>query len=225
MAYPSLIKFCIAELGYSEGAAWRRVNASRLMRDNDSVAIKIEDGTLSLTNAAKVQSVVQQAKREHVGLPTEQLIEKVSQLSTREAEKVIATTAAEFGFEAPAQDSLEEKLQALRAYFSHKNPNPSHHELMHLMADEILGKKGDLTAKVKSPDKRHVPRKLRLAIFARDQHRCTFTENARRCEGTHFLQVDHIQPFAIGRERARQPSHSLRHAQPLPQRAFSAEAG
>src|SRR5690606_11893613 len=54
--YPSLFEYCVRELGYSEGAAHRRVSAMRLMRDIPQVEKKIEAGRLSLTAAAKAQS-------------------------------------------------------------------------------------------------------------------------------------------------------------------------
>jgi 5-methylcytosine-specific restriction endonuclease McrA len=70
--------------------------------------------------------------------------------------------------------------------------------------DEALEKRarrqGNIAAEVKSPHKRHVPEKLRAAIFERDQGHCAYRnpETGRRCESRHFLELDHIQPLALG---------------------------
>ena len=54
--YPSLWEFCIRELGYSEGAASRRINSMRLLRDMPELKRDIEEGkhNLSSGSGAKV---------------------------------------------------------------------------------------------------------------------------------------------------------------------------
>ena len=50
--YGSLYTYAIKALGYSEGEAYRRVKASRLLKDFPEVKEKIQKGRLTLTNAA-----------------------------------------------------------------------------------------------------------------------------------------------------------------------------
>ena len=47
---------------------------------------------------------------------------------------------------------------------------------------------------------RYIPSHLRKYIWARDQGQCTYVhhETKRRCTCRHLLQIDHIQPFALG---------------------------
>ena len=47
---------------------------------------------------------------------------------------------------------------------------------------------------------RYIPSHLRKYIWARDQGQCTYVhhETKRRCTCQHLLQIDHIQPFALG---------------------------
>ena len=47
---------------------------------------------------------------------------------------------------------------------------------------------------------RYIPFHLRKYIWARDQGQCTYVhhETKRRCASRHLLQIDHIQPFALG---------------------------
>jgi hypothetical protein len=50
-----------------------------------------------------------------------------------------------------------------------------------------------------APRSRHVPAKTRAAVFDRDGHRCTFVAaDGTRCNATRNLQIDHVQPFALG---------------------------
>jgi hypothetical protein len=175
MAYPNQMYFCMKELGYSEGAAWRRVNAARLLRKNSQVSDKLENGSLTLSNAVQIQSAIKTARHHKIGLPAHQLIEAVSGLSAREAEKKISATAREYGLQQKEEDSLDEKFGALRAYFSHRHPNPTQHELLHLMADEILCRRGagNINAPVKSPHAlpqcgSHYPRSPRRPHQARE---------------------------------------------------------
>lgn len=62
MGYKSLWDFTTKYLGYSEAAAYRRISAMRFIRDQPILNAKIRTGELSLTTAAKAQTVVVQGK-------------------------------------------------------------------------------------------------------------------------------------------------------------------
>jgi hypothetical protein len=48
---------------------------------------------------------------------------------------------------------------------------------------------------------RHIPSKVRRAVWARDGHRCAFVgANGRRCEERGFLEFHHTVPYAVGGE-------------------------
>jgi 5-methylcytosine-specific restriction endonuclease McrA len=48
---------------------------------------------------------------------------------------------------------------------------------------------------------RHIPARVRCAVWKRDQGRCTFVgENGHRCEATRSLQFDHVLERARGGE-------------------------
>jgi 5-methylcytosine-specific restriction endonuclease McrA len=50
-----------------------------------------------------------------------------------------------------------------------------------------------------APRSRHVPADTRAAVFDRDDHRCTFVAaDGTRCNATRNLEIDHVQPFALG---------------------------
>jgi 5-methylcytosine-specific restriction endonuclease McrA len=45
----------------------------------------------------------------------------------------------------------------------------------------------------------HIPAAVRDEVFVRDGGQCTFcSADGKRCDETQRLQVDHIQPFALG---------------------------
>ena len=47
---------------------------------------------------------------------------------------------------------------------------------------------------------RYIPSHLRKYIWERDKGQCAYIhhETKRRCNSRHLLQIDHIQPFALG---------------------------
>src|SRR6185437_12884564 len=55
MGYPDLYEFAMRELGYSSGAAYRRISAMRLLKAVPEIEEKLSSGELSLQNAAHAQ--------------------------------------------------------------------------------------------------------------------------------------------------------------------------
>ena len=47
---------------------------------------------------------------------------------------------------------------------------------------------------------RYIPAHIKQYVMRRDQRRCTYVcqQTKRRCNSQYFLQIDHIQPFALG---------------------------
>ncbi len=54
--FSSLFDYAVRELGYSEGAAWRRIKAMRLCSDTAGTRERLQDGSLSLSAAAQLQN-------------------------------------------------------------------------------------------------------------------------------------------------------------------------
>jgi hypothetical protein len=57
-----------------------------------------------------------------------------------------------------------------------------------------------------TPRSRHIPARIRRAVFERDSRRCTYIDDAsaRRCEETHRLELHHLEPFANGGQHTQQ---------------------
>lgn len=110
--YSSMYTFCMDELGYSESETMVRLNAMRLMQAVPTVAMKIESGSLSLTNAAAVGGQIRkEEKRRKESMPHLEklaLIESIENSSTRECERRLSHALPEI------QEVAREKTKALR---------------------------------------------------------------------------------------------------------------
>jgi hypothetical protein len=153
MGYASLWEFATRELGLSEGAAQRRIQAMRLVRDVPEAKGSLENGKLSLSNAAKVQSFRQTEKKMGRVSDAAQLVAKVELLSQRECEKTlfelspqalprererIVSSSEERELRIIVTPELYEKLQRLKGLKAHAMPEASYSQLIELMADEVL---------------------------------------------------------------------------------------
>ncbi len=56
LGFSSLFDYAVRELGYSEGAAWRRIKAMRLCSDTAGTRERLQDGSLTLSAAAQLQN-------------------------------------------------------------------------------------------------------------------------------------------------------------------------
>ncbi len=91
--YSSLFDFLVRNYGYSPGAAMRRVDGARLLRELPDVKEKIERGTLTLSQANQIQRAAREMKKTERALSTEEkqeLILQVEHASKKETEKIIA---------------------------------------------------------------------------------------------------------------------------------------
>src|SRR3712207_520738 len=52
--------------------------------------------------------------------------------------------------------------------------------------------------KVRRPRREHIPSQTRYAVWRRDASQCTYEMNGKRCPCRRGLQIDHIQPVALG---------------------------
>ena len=49
--------------------------------------------------------------------------------------------------------------------------------------------------------KRHIPAAVVREVYLRDEQQCTFvSEDGRRCTARHFIELDHVEPWAYGGE-------------------------
>ena len=155
--FASLFDFCVQALGFSEGAASRRIRAMRLTREVPGVAKAIQSGQASLTTVSYLQSFLQQERKlrqkAYTAEEKEALLKAIENKTKTQCEKffysispasalprerarVISEELTELRFH--ADQELMNKLERVRGLLAHKVPGASYGELFHRMADIAL---------------------------------------------------------------------------------------
>lgn len=86
LGYDGMYAYLTRGLGYSEGAAYRRLQAARVLRAVPVVAEKFVAGSVNLTQLAEVAKASRQAKQ----IPTAELFTKLESQSKAASEQIIA---------------------------------------------------------------------------------------------------------------------------------------
>ena len=214
MSYSSLFEFATKYLGYSEGAAYRRINAMRLMQSGPDIEQKIRRNELTLSTAAQVESFCKKT-----GVERSVAVAKVSGKGTRAAERALfelaptalpeertrSVSASHTELRLIVDENLKSDLDHLRSLLSHKNPHMGYSELIKHLSVIALKKldpeRRDATSAQKSsPEARLAKGRVKSIVWKRDQGRCTFidSQTGRRCNSTHLTEIDHIEPWYRG---------------------------
>jgi hypothetical protein len=153
LGFSSLWDFATRYLGLSEGAAQRRIQAMRLVREVPEAKAAIETGALSLSNAAKVQSFRQNERKLGRQSDAQALMEQVQGLTQRECERKlfeispealprererIVSAEAERELKIVISAELYEKLQRIRGLVAHSKPDANYATLLEYLADAEL---------------------------------------------------------------------------------------
>ena len=129
LRYGSLFDYAVRELGYSEAAASRRIQAMRLVREIPELEAKIESGALNLSNICQVQGFFRDVKRaepERIISREEkrELLVQFENKSAREGEKILLTIR-------PPEVLPRERERVV---------SPEHTEVRFLMNEELRAK-------------------------------------------------------------------------------------
>lgn len=179
-AYGSLHEYVVRELGYSDGAAHRRISAMRLLKVVPELEEKLQTGAVSLSTASQVQNFIRAEKRitgsEASVQELRSLVAAIEGKSSRQTEAMLAARSPQVAMairERPRSidgsnvqvtvvlsAELQEKLQKLRDRFAHQKLNPTLAEQLEMLADFALRKldpkttpnRGDSVKQVRSPD-------------------------------------------------------------------------
>jgi hypothetical protein len=111
MSYPSLFDYLTREIGYSAGAAQRRIDAARLLQKIPEVSFQIKDGLINLAQISKMQKLCRHIKKE-TGVAVDVSIQKsvLEKLENQGALQTDLILAQEFKIEI----KTEEKKQIQR---------------------------------------------------------------------------------------------------------------
>jgi 5-methylcytosine-specific restriction endonuclease McrA len=221
--YSSLFDFAVKVLGYSEGAADRRIKAMRLLSalphaESLKIEASLSAGELSLSNLSTLQRffITEKKDRQRSYSVPERvaLIEELKHKSAREAERVLVTHSPESArtkLHFTADDALTKKLERLKELLSHQLPCQDMNALLHKLADMALKTlepaptpqstpTSESAQSTRSKNPRYIPAKIKAVLLQKAQNQCQYTDRSsgQRCTTRHYLQIDHITPVAQG---------------------------
>jgi hypothetical protein len=192
MAYPSLWEYMLS-LGYSESSAYRRIQAGRLLNRVPEIGIKIEEGSINLSQACELEKFEQKhlpkliekleykSKRETQIILAQELDLPIKHVETQKAQKdesiriELTFTKEEWG-----------QIKAAKDLLSHTLKDQDTKTLINHLVTKELRKSQKSTSAAK-------------VILNRDKT-CQFKDprTHKQCNSKHLLQVDHIQPKYAG---------------------------
>ncbi|WPU67185.1 HNH endonuclease [Peredibacter starrii] len=205
LKYSSLFAYCVHELGYSEGAAHRRIVASRALAEMPEIEKKIEEGSLNLTTISLVNQFIDDP------IQKRDVLKEVENLTKTECEqKLFEITGKEERAKDKKKRISKDKVQV--AFVLTDETMNLVDQLKNLLGKEMemdqlvqfMAKKAiEAVEKTKfkqtksetslSPAKvgRAIPASVKRTVYARDK-KCT------NCGTTHNLNYDHIIPYSMG---------------------------
>jgi hypothetical protein len=224
-ACTSMFDFCQRKLGMSEGAAFRRITAARIVKRFPSLLGRVEKGELGLSALVLL--------RDHLTPQNvEQLADAVVGKTRREIEELLARLAprpdvpvriqplseARYKVQLTASAELKAKLERACDLMRHRNPSGDLAVVLDAAMDVLLAKlEKERLAKVKTPRQRRqpsepratratratrgraIPAPVRREVFARDGEQCTFHSAAgERCPQRGHLELDHVEAWGLG---------------------------
>ena len=169
LGYSSIFDWLVKDLGYSESAAYRRMQAARILQAVPEAADKLEAGALGLTVLSKVQTLIRaDEKRSGQKMSVQEkseILTKVESCSGREVECRLAQRFPEVAaapkekVRAVSEDQVSvqltftreqfEKLKRIQELLSHTHLGSSNAELLDAAMDVFLDKKDPLNRIVK----------------------------------------------------------------------------
>ena len=219
--FSSMFDFCTKSLHLGEGEAFRRILAARLGRRFPVVYRLLASGAVTLSTLEHLREWLTAENHE-------ELFAAVANKSKLEVQALLAArfprpdkpsrirrstiephSESRFAIEFTASAVLREKLERCRDLLSHANPSRDLGVVIERAVDLLLE---DLEkrrlARVRRPGRaRNAPQgrpsgitnAARRAVFERDGMQCTYVAaDGRRCDARAFLELDHVEPRALG---------------------------
>lgn len=221
--YPSLYDFTIKDLKVSQGGAYRRLQAMRLLKDLPDIEEKVVEGRHTVSTVAKVQSAMGNAPPED----KRAMLNRLEGKSCREVDQELSRTnprgpreyvrwlnpeEAQLTF-ALDKESMK-RVGTLHSWRTHIDVKKTFRVLFTDLI-ELGFDRWDPSRRTQSSTSRtdrvnpeddensagtSIPVELRRQVWARDEHQCAWRHatNGRRCRTRDLLQIDHIHPLALG---------------------------
>jgi len=248
-ACSSMWEFCTERLKMSEGETSRRLNAARLVRRFPSVLGRIERGEVHLSalrqlgpylNEENVDAVLDEAKGKTRSQLEEMIARRFPRPNAPTLELSTNATACPARIEPlSATGVLVQMTMTAEGYadlkrakelLGHCIPNGDTVKVieraLRTLVEKVEKGRRAKTSRPQASRRRskpgHIPAATRREVFARDGEQCSYVDSeGRRCECRTRLELDHIQPRALGggddasNLRVRCRPHNLRAAEEI----------
>ena len=187
LGFSSLFAYMTKGLGYSESAAGRRIQATRLLKTHPEIENKIEQGSLNLTNLNQVAFAFKNESLE---------------VSSSKKDSIKVNSSSTFELKITIDDETKELIKVLQGLSKNQELNSLIKEALKTQI-EIRKKKKFATFNTEekiepksSPAsgvllKRTPTNQIKREVFIRDQ-------KCQKCGSIHYLNFDHEKPFALG---------------------------
>lgn len=209
-------------LGYSEGAAHRRIAAAKLIEQLPELAAKLESGEANLSTLSLLHTTFRKQERctgTKVSLETKREIVKQCEGKSRaEAERTLAavfpearthdslrpTSATTYRLSTEIDEDGRADLERSRELLSHAIPGATWGEIVARLAAEFVKRNDPLQKPARpaehAPAKRNPAAGLRRQVIQKARAQCEYVDaqTQRRCESRHQIEIDHVQPYAMG---------------------------
>ncbi|WP_413587302.1 HNH endonuclease [Bdellovibrio sp. HCB274] len=228
LGYDSMFRYLTRHLKYSDDAAYRRLSAARLLKQAPEISEKIENGSLTLTQLTQVQSAIRmeskiaisQGLSASASLP--QILEKIENKSTyetksclahefnlpiREIETLTPQRDESVRFEITLTAEQMKTLESARDLMSHILPDGNWADFLTLLAEkqikQIINKDSRRTKPTQSfmvtQKRQHIKVSTKAELLLKADYCCEFIgTGGKKCNSKYQLQIDHIQPVALG---------------------------
>jgi 5-methylcytosine-specific restriction endonuclease McrA len=211
LGFRTTLDWLVKRHGYSETAANRRIQASRLLTEVPEAEDKFLAGELNLTTLHQV-SVITRAEEKRIGkkIDKRHVIAKIENKTAAQTEQLLRS---EFPETSIGKDSLRavsatEARLTLDISQELKQKLDRAKDLLNAQTAQVLQQALDLLLRTIDPQQptppsataaARVPKKLRRYVIQRAQI-CEYRDPVtnQRCDSTRDLQVDHITPVGKG---------------------------
>jgi len=180
--FSSLHEYCVKALGYSDGAAFRRVAAMRALRELPELEEKIQAGSLNLTTVSQAQSFFQQEKK--AGRPytperKKEIFESMRDKSKAQCEKILQALNPEapqtITLRYEVSPELQKQLQELE-----RTTGKTGTDLLQWLVEQAQKRASPEKLAASQQSKplpitqtRYIPAALKRAVLQKTGHRCT----------------------------------------------------
>lgn len=223
LGFPSLYSYLTQVLRYSNGEAYRRIEAARLMRSVPEARREVASGRLNLTTMTEVRTAIK-TKEKLTGKTLmlnerRDFVRSVLGCTKEEAQRNLAEKIPELAsiFEERRREhrdgSLEvtllfqlaqrQRLERARDILASLGPMPKMADAIDRLSEFYLKKKdltrSHLAGEVTLRQGPRISYSLRRAIFRRDKGSCQFKKpDGALCGSRYQIEIDHIVPVSAG---------------------------